>query len=880
MAESIQENEAKAKGHSRTRHETRKTSRVYEIALASFNAAKYGNFDELQATLTPKAFKTKDEFIAVLNSKDKEGNTLILKCIHGAAARQVNPHSNFVKCLSFLLSIGIDVNSQDSVGRTALHWCILYGNLYLLDFLVQSGGSLLTHDGSGLSSLHLAIGIRSDRLRDEFVEYICAAAPNELLEALDGHDRSPLFLAFSVSALRTFENLLIGKANPNGIGPDGRQVIIHCIEKGQGKFTELLLRYGVSLSSKDPDGFTAIHLAACQENPESIYVLTEKVSKTLLNVKDHLGRTPLMYACLMGFDKNVELLIAQKIWTLDQDNEGKTALHHTINNTHTGCADLLCRASKKIVNMGDQEGHTVAHDAVITGNDKILNSLLENDCDITVKDNGGHTLIHWATAYGTLSCFDKLLEYDAPLNEIDGHGVTPLHYGCQKDADENLNNARSKVINILLLNGAKLDAVDNEGRKPIHWAASSGNTSAMEILLTAGDDVNSRTSREQMTALHLASFQGLTEVVDFLVKQKNIDINALDNPQCTPLFYACASGHTRAAEILLKCDADPNLNNEIGESPSHCAASFGAVECLELLFKSGAYLSHYNDVRDTPLHEAASSGKEHSVKFLLENGCQPSVKNATGATPLHYSVAEGFVNVTRCLLEMRADANALVIANETEYITPLDIALGNSDHTQIELLQTFGARTGRSIVVNSSLVIQHQWKVFTRRFSGVDSIYRLNVSDSISNHEETKTEKIEKENEHEDNDVISDEKEADTNATNQVLGHSLVDTCMMHTGKEEDDGEISEEEHSEDDFDSMKQLIMERIKSSRAEMERTDQLMERAENLKLQVEKVVKDVRDLGASKEFQIIKDYNERIARRRKIIQPICSLPKLPSR
>lgn len=86
-----------------------------------------------------------------------------------------------------------------------------------------------------------------------------------------------------------------------------------------------------------------------------------------------------------------------QIWTLDQDNEGKTALHHTINNTHTGCADLLCRASKKIVNMGDQEGHTVAHDAVITGNDKILNSLLENDCDITVKDNGGHSLIHWAT---------------------------------------------------------------------------------------------------------------------------------------------------------------------------------------------------------------------------------------------------------------------------------------------------------------------------------------------------------------------------------------------------------------------------------------------------------------------------------------------------
>lgn len=67
------------------------------------------------------------------------------------------------------------------------------------------------------------------------------------------------------------------------------------------------------MTSKDPDGFSVIHLAACQENPESIIILTKTLNKTLLNVKDHLGRTPLIYACLMGFDKNVELLLEQKV---------------------------------------------------------------------------------------------------------------------------------------------------------------------------------------------------------------------------------------------------------------------------------------------------------------------------------------------------------------------------------------------------------------------------------------------------------------------------------------------------------------------------------------------------------------------------------------
>ena len=68
----------------------------------------------------------------------------------------------------------------------------------------------------------------------------------QLLEATDGHGRNPLFLALTVNALRTFERLLIAKANPDSCGPDGRKIIVHAIEKGHGKFTELLLRVCIS----------------------------------------------------------------------------------------------------------------------------------------------------------------------------------------------------------------------------------------------------------------------------------------------------------------------------------------------------------------------------------------------------------------------------------------------------------------------------------------------------------------------------------------------------------------------------------------------------------------------------------------------------------
>ena len=62
------------------------------------------------------------------------------------------------------------------------------------------------------------------------------------MEAADGNGRNPLFLALTVKAVKTFEKLLTAKVNPDSCGPDGRKLIIHSVEKGHGRFTELLLR--------------------------------------------------------------------------------------------------------------------------------------------------------------------------------------------------------------------------------------------------------------------------------------------------------------------------------------------------------------------------------------------------------------------------------------------------------------------------------------------------------------------------------------------------------------------------------------------------------------------------------------------------------------
>ncbi len=52
---------------------------------------------------------------------------------------------------------GVDVNAQDSHGRTAAHWCVVIQNAYLLRVLLISGAQPSVQDTEGQTPLHLTI---------------------------------------------------------------------------------------------------------------------------------------------------------------------------------------------------------------------------------------------------------------------------------------------------------------------------------------------------------------------------------------------------------------------------------------------------------------------------------------------------------------------------------------------------------------------------------------------------------------------------------------------------------------------------------------------------------------------------------------------------
>jgi len=71
-------------------------------------------------------------------------------------------------------------------------------------------------------------------------------------------------------------------------------------------------------------------------------------------------------------------------------------------------------------------------------------------------------------------------------------------------------------------------------------------------------------------------------------------------------------------------------DTRIVSSPLHLAASRGESEILRLLLATKADPNLQNDAGDTLLHAAASTGREEAIAELLRAGANPKLKNNFG----------------------------------------------------------------------------------------------------------------------------------------------------------------------------------------------------------------------------------------------------------
>ncbi len=94
--------------------------------------------------------------------------------------------------------------------------------------------------------------------------------------------------------------------------------------------------------------------------------------------------------------------------------------------------------------------------------------------------------------------------------------------------------------------GADVEAKDNGGQTPLHWAARRNHIEIAKLLIELGADVNAK-KFDGWTPLHWASWNSHIEIVKFLI-EKGADVEAKDNRGITPLHLA----YSDEMKVLLK----------------------------------------------------------------------------------------------------------------------------------------------------------------------------------------------------------------------------------------------------------------------------------------------------------------------------------------
>ncbi|OBR16435.1 Ankyrin repeat protein [Colletotrichum higginsianum IMI 349063] len=227
--------------------------------------------------------------------------------------------------------------------------------------------------------------------------------------------------------------------------------------------------------------------------------------------------------------------------------------------------------------------------------DRMSNLIQSRGLDPGARDEYGNSLAHVAVGVGSKhgadpnvpfhieSLLECLVNYNVSLGAQNYAGQTPLHALFDYRTGMHHNHAGAldhiaKVLGFFSRTGEIIDvnATDNEGLTPLHFAAigtGSSSPSILHLLQSHGADLRSK-ARSSRNALHLACRARNSAAVGYLIDQAPDLVHQVDGDGRTPLFDACISGLVESVGALLRAGARLDAVDAQGRTPLDACAEF------------------------------------------------------------------------------------------------------------------------------------------------------------------------------------------------------------------------------------------------------------------------------------------------------------------
>jgi serine/threonine-protein phosphatase 6 regulatory ankyrin repeat subunit B len=176
------------------------------------------------------------------------------------------------------------------------------------------------------------------------------------------------------------------------------------------------------------------------------------------------------------------------------------------------------------------------------------------------------------------------LNAKANTNIKDSDGLSSLMICCahnQCDSLKTLIKFRDESTNG---EGIDINVFDLDGCTSLMYACSEGHINVIDLLLYSSADASIK-DNDGKTALMMCCIYNQCDSLKTLIKFRDesndcagIDIDSIDKDGMTSLMYACSCGYKEIVELLLSCNSDLTIENQIGKNAQSLASDFKEIQ--------------------------------------------------------------------------------------------------------------------------------------------------------------------------------------------------------------------------------------------------------------------------------------------------------------
>ncbi|XP_066908001.1 serine/threonine-protein phosphatase 6 regulatory ankyrin repeat subunit B-like [Halyomorpha halys] len=641
------------------------------------DAVSYGNLNDVK-----KHINIKD--ITSLLIWDLDG---LDKMLAGEIKKNDAVSNENLKVVKKLLDHGGSIDSQGEFGRTPLHIAARKGQETIVNLLLARNASVDIRDAYHDAAIHHAMMSKNLKIVIQLLEY----GANVNTKGATGN--TPFGLAISINSNNLNESRIILNSIDTEM-KNKHSEKIQTVEVDIINVMRTLIQRGADVNSKNTYDQTALHEAAeIGYDAVAGYLLSQNAS---LGIQDYICYAPLHRA---ANNLNIDVLKTLLDYGDNINRTGCnniTALHLAIERNNTKLTEFLL-SNNADPNVMSEEGYTPLDVAFLKSSEEIINLLLDKGAKVEDNSFLRSKILFDAISKKVLKLAELLLNR---TENFESYPTVILNYAIGMNFIEE--------VKLLIKYGANIEKKDIHGNLPLSSAVMSKNVNLVELILKESTiqvasknfttfinaysqvmfitSKNNASQIHNLTALHIASYHGLTEIVQLLITNK-ASLEVRDERGYTPLHYACEEGHVEVVELLSHSGANKDSADINGTTPLHIACRLGSLPIARLLLSHPiAALDYADNDGYTAVHYAAFSGSQKIVKLLLNLGANKEARTNGLKTPLHFASFKGHNEIVEMLLKEQADFKT----SDIEGMMPLHYAVKERQSNVVKLLVQYG----------------------------------------------------------------------------------------------------------------------------------------------------------------------------------------------